>query len=54
MNTLKFNNQIVNLITDFIAYIPTIGEFDPNNERPNKDFHSNPRTCKPKLHIAPK
>lgn len=38
MNTLKFNNQIVNLITDFIAYIPTIGEFDPNNERPNKDF----------------
>ncbi len=38
MNALEFNNQIAQLITDFIATIPTIGEFDPNNERPNKDF----------------
>lgn len=38
MNALEFNNQIAQLITDFIAYIPTIGEFDPSNERPNKDF----------------
>lgn len=38
MNSLEFNNQIAQLITDFIAYIPTIGQFDPNNERPNKDF----------------
>lgn len=38
MNALKFNNQIANLITGFIANIPTIGQFDPNNERPNKDF----------------
>lgn len=38
MNALKFNNQIANLITGFIANIPTIAQFDPNNERPNKDF----------------
>lgn len=38
MNALKFNNQIVNLITGFIDNIPTIAQFDPNNERPNKDF----------------
>lgn len=38
MNALKFNNQIANLITVFIANIPTIAQFDPNNERPNKDF----------------
>lgn len=38
MNALEFNNQIAQLITNFIASIPTIGEFDPNNERPNKDF----------------
>ena len=37
MNAPEFNNQIA-LITIFIANIPTIGEFDPNNERPNKDF----------------
>lgn len=38
MNALKFNHQIANLITGFIANIPTIAQFDPNNERPNKDF----------------
>lgn len=38
MNALKFNNQIANLITGFIANIPTIAQFDPENERPNKDF----------------
>lgn len=38
MNALKFNNKIANLITGFIANIPTIGQFDPNNERPNRDF----------------
>lgn len=38
MNALEFNNQIANLITEFIANIPTIAQFDPNNERPNKDF----------------
>lgn len=38
MDALELNNQIAQLITDFIAYIPTIGEFDPSNERPNKDF----------------
>ena len=38
MNALKFNNQIANLITRFITNIPTIGQFDPNNERHNKDF----------------
>lgn len=38
MNTLEFNNKIANLITGFIANIPTIGQFDPNNKRPNKDF----------------
>lgn len=38
MNALEFNNQIANLITKFITNIPTIGQFDPNNERPNKDF----------------
>ena len=38
MNALEFNNQIANLITGFIANIPTIAQFDPNNERPNKDF----------------
>ena len=38
MNALKFNNQIANLITGFIANIPTIAQFDPNNKRPNKDF----------------
>lgn len=38
MNALKFNNQIANLITGFIVNIPTIAQFDPNNERPNKDF----------------
>ena len=38
MNALEFNNQIANLITGFIANIPTIGQFDPKNERPNKDF----------------
>ncbi len=38
MNALEFNNQIANLITGFIANIPTIAQFDPNNGRPNKDF----------------
>lgn len=38
MNALEFNNKIANLITGFITNIPTIGQFDPNNERPNKDF----------------
>lgn len=38
MNALEFNNKIANLITGFIANIPTIAQFDPNNERPNKDF----------------
>lgn len=38
MDALELNNQIAQLITDFIAYIPTIREFDPSNERPNKDF----------------
>lgn len=38
MNALEFNNQIANLITGFIVNIPTIAQFDPNNERPNKDF----------------
>lgn len=38
MNALEFNNQIAQLITKFITNIPTIGQFDPNNERPNKDF----------------
>lgn len=38
MNALKFNNQIANLITRFITNIPTIAQFDPENERPNKDF----------------
>lgn len=38
MNALEFNNKIANLITKFIANIPTIGQFDPNNERFNKDF----------------
>lgn len=38
MNALEFNNQIANLITKFITNIPTIAQFDPNNERPNNDF----------------
>lgn len=38
MNALEFNNKIANLITGFIANIPTIGQFDPENERPIKDF----------------
>jgi hypothetical protein len=38
MNALEFNNQIANLITKFITNIPTIGQFDPENERPNRDF----------------
>ena len=38
MNALEFNNKIANLITKFITNIPTIAQFDPNNERPNKDF----------------
>ena len=38
MNILEFNNKIANLITKFITNIPTIGQFDPENERPNKDF----------------
>ena len=38
MNALEFNNQIANLITRFITNITTIGQFDPENERPNKDF----------------
>ena len=38
MNALEFNNKIANLITKFITNIPTIGQFDPKNERPNKDF----------------
>ena len=38
MNALEFNNQIANLMIWFIANIPTIAQFDPNNERPNKDF----------------
>lgn len=54
MNALEFNNQIANLITGFIANIPTIAQFDPNNERPNKEFHSNPRTGKLKLPVKPK
>lgn len=54
MNALEFNNKIANLIIKFIANIPTIAQFDPNNERPNKDFHSNHRTGKPKLPVKPK
>lgn len=54
MNALEFNNKIANLITKFITNIPTIGQFDPNNERPNKDFHSNHRTGKLKLPVKPK
>lgn len=55
MNALEFNNQIANLITGFIANIPTIAQFDPNNERPNKDFIPiNHRTGKPKLLVKPK
>ena len=38
MNALEFNNKIANLITKFITNIPTIAQFDPKNERPNKDF----------------
>lgn len=38
MNALEFNNKIANLITGFIANIPTIAQFDPENERPHKDF----------------
>lgn len=39
MDALELNNQIAQLITDFIAYIPTIGEFDPSrSQRPNRDF----------------
>lgn len=38
MNALEFNNQIANLITRFITNIPTIAQFDPENERPNRDF----------------
>ncbi len=38
MNALKFNNQIAKLIIRFITNIPTIGQFDPENERPNRDF----------------
>lgn len=38
MNALEFNNQIANLITRFITNIPTIGQFDPENKRPNRDF----------------
>lgn len=39
MNALEFNNQIANLITGFIANIPTIAQFDPSrSQRPNKDF----------------
>lgn len=38
MNALESNNKIANLITKFITNIPTIGQIDPNNERPNKDF----------------
>ena len=38
MNALGFNNQIANLITKFITNIPTIGQFDPENERPNRYF----------------
>lgn len=38
MNALEFNNQIANLITRFITNIPTIGQLDPENERPNRDF----------------
>lgn len=38
MNALEFNNQIANLITKFITNIPTIDQFDPENERPNRYF----------------
>lgn len=38
MNALEFNNKIANLITKFITNTPTIGQFDPENERPNRDF----------------
>lgn len=38
MNALEFNNQIANLITRFITNIPTIGQFDPENKRPNRGF----------------
>ena len=38
MNALEFNNKIANLITKFITNIPTIAQFDPENERPNRDF----------------
>lgn len=38
MNALEFNNKIANLIIKFITNIPTIGQFDPRNPRPNKDF----------------
>lgn len=35
MNALEFNNKIANLI---ITNIPTIGQFDPRSQRPNRDF----------------
>lgn len=38
MNALEFNNKIANLITKFITNIPTMGQFDPSSQRPNKDF----------------
>lgn len=39
MDALELNNQIAQLITDFIAHIPTIGQFDPSrSQRPNRDF----------------
>ena len=41
MDALELNNQIAQLITDFIAYIPTIGEFDPSNERPKNGGYLN-------------
>lgn len=34
MNALEFNNQIANLITGFIANIPTIAQFDQEWEIP--------------------
>lgn len=40
MNALEFNNQIANF-TGFIANIPTIAQFDPENERPWITFNNN-------------
>lgn len=53
MNCSRIQQQNCKLnLTKFITNIPTIGQFDPSrSQRPNKDFHSNHRTGKPKLPV---